>query len=355
MKNKTQLLPLTGIRFFLALWVVVFHQPFFQNPLPALLRSGYLAVGIFFVLSGFVLAYNYSLFEPWSLTNLSQFAVARFARIYPAYFLALLCLVPFADPRNEAGTALLNLTLLQAWVPRAVGSWNGPGWSLSAEAFFYLCFPFIGVAIWRFSRPATMFLLLWILAIAGPLLLSGRITLNAIAYDPLFHLPQFCFGILCARAWLLMRSRNMLAGRGYLLYLPGILLEILGILLCQSLQLNWVLLNNGLLLPLHALIVLGFSAGGGRLAQFLSWKPLVFLGNASYSMYIFHFPISAWMAFCARRWNHAMLDGYGPTAIYIALDIVLASAVYKFIEEPANRTLRKIWSERKTLAVEVRG
>src|ERR1035437_1893487 len=98
---KPQLPSLTGLRFFLALWVVVFHLTSPGGPLgptvatsPAwicgLVRTGYVAVGVFFVVSGFVLSYNYPLGRRWSSREMASFGIARFARIYPAYFLGLL-------------------------------------------------------------------------------------------------------------------------------------------------------------------------------------------------------------------------------------------------------------------------
>src|SRR5689334_15839214 len=97
---RPQLRPLTSIRFFLALWVVVFHQALpgsyigswaasSAGPAFGFLRTGYVAVGVFFVLSGFILSYNYSLNTSWSRQQVVRFAVARFARIYPAYGVGL--------------------------------------------------------------------------------------------------------------------------------------------------------------------------------------------------------------------------------------------------------------------------
>src|SRR5579862_5200160 len=138
--NKQQLSPLTGIRFYLALWVVVFHQAyanmFLGQLLPRLpefavsiLRTGYVAVDVFFVLSGFVLSYNYSLEKSWTFSQFVRFGIARFARIYPAYCVGLLLVLPFvgASLLNDLSpssvvtqllAAILNLTLLQSWVPR---------------------------------------------------------------------------------------------------------------------------------------------------------------------------------------------------------------------------------------------
>src|ERR1044071_2165280 len=98
MSSKLQLHSLTGLRFFLALWVVVFHQSSRLGPMPpalfGLLQTGYVAVGFFFVLSGFVLAYNYPLVAAWSKDELVRFGIARFARIYPTYFLGLVTIAP---------------------------------------------------------------------------------------------------------------------------------------------------------------------------------------------------------------------------------------------------------------------
>src|SRR5262249_9958006 len=103
-------------------------------------RNGHLAVGLFFVLSGFVLAYNYAGRE----VSARKFWLARFARIYPAYLLGFLLIAPAVvfryqdNPGKLTASGLAAGTLLQAWIPRLELAWNGPGWSLSNEAFFYL-------------------------------------------------------------------------------------------------------------------------------------------------------------------------------------------------------------------------
>ena len=100
------LLPaLTGLRFFLALWVIIDHlvgpghafEPFAQmlpHPLYMVVRGGYLAVNTFFVLSGFVLARTYGT-TPWRPRNLWKYGVGRVARVYPVYLLSLIIVAPF--------------------------------------------------------------------------------------------------------------------------------------------------------------------------------------------------------------------------------------------------------------------
>jgi peptidoglycan/LPS O-acetylase OafA/YrhL len=106
MPHRNRLLPLTGLRFFLAISVVIYHQtspdnylgpvtPRLPDILFAISRTGYVAVDVFFVLSGFVLSYFYSLATRFSSSQLVSFAINRFARIYPTYCLGLLLIAPF--------------------------------------------------------------------------------------------------------------------------------------------------------------------------------------------------------------------------------------------------------------------
>lgn len=157
-----QLNPLTSIRFLFALLVVLFHGVLatdgsldaWPHFIAAVISHGFVGVSFFFVLSGFILAYSYS-----GRLRLPQdqrdFWGARVARILPAYFLAFLIYSPFAiysvmisvNPLSSAMNSLtiasFQLTLTQAWIPKAALAWNSPAWSLSIEAFFYLLFPFI--------------------------------------------------------------------------------------------------------------------------------------------------------------------------------------------------------------------
>jgi len=372
--RKGQLLPLTAIRFFLAVWVVLFHQGYpdaylgwWLPKLPELarcvLRTGFWAVGVFFVLSGFVLSYNYSLDKSWSSSQLTRFGAARFGRIYPAYCLGLLLMAPFTLAAGavwpQIKVAVLNATLLQAWLPSTLMSWNYPGWSLSHEAFFYCCFPLVGLALWRLSSYRSILTagsIILGIALIGPLIavsipLTGwgtvpavapgdRFWVNLIAGNPLFRLPDFCIGIVTGRLYHLLRGQgSMLVGRGYWLYVPGILLEILAIRLGSFQPYSMVL--NELLVAVHAAVVLGFALGGGMAARCLSVRPLVFLGNASYSVYILQIPVALWMNRSANWLFSAKPAGFAAMPVYLAVLVGVSSLVFKLLEEPANLALKK--------------
>ncbi len=110
-ETKTpEVLPLTSLRFFLASWIVLFHL---DVTIPRIVKTqasgaskalntlfcAYVAVSIFFVLSGFILALNYRLDQPWDAARRWRFAVARFSRIYPVYLLALILISPIIGRR----------------------------------------------------------------------------------------------------------------------------------------------------------------------------------------------------------------------------------------------------------------
>jgi peptidoglycan/LPS O-acetylase OafA/YrhL len=378
---KEELSSLTGLRFFLALWVILFHQAFFSHhswisDLPEtvviLIQAGYAAVGVFFVLSGFVLAYNYRLDKPWLQEQIRRYAAARFSRIYPAYAVALLLSAPWvmrlylqnpslATTVKETLRAILAWTLLQAWIPMSAEAWNGPGWSLSVEAFFYCCFPFLGVALWRCSRVRSLFaiaFLIWLGSLiapavavtiplksdqAVPALLWGPASMgfwvNLVKFNPWVHIPEFCIGVSIGRAYYLLRaSANSLFRKGYYFYVPGIMLEVAVILRYHSAV--YLFLHNGLLLPLHALVILGFALDGGVLARILSIRPLALLGNASYAMYILQTPIGNYMAVIEKRIFRMSPSAWGGMALYVGVLIVLSAAFFQFIEEPLHRRLK---------------
>jgi peptidoglycan/LPS O-acetylase OafA/YrhL len=144
---------LTGLRVIAAYFVVLYHYgSSFANsvgvphPIGKILSNGYLGVSFFFVLSGFILAYTYrNPLTTWSAKK--AFFLARLARIYPVYIVALLASFfigsQYVEPISIG--AIPQFALLQSWVPysASVQYWNTPGWTLSVEALFYVSFPLV--------------------------------------------------------------------------------------------------------------------------------------------------------------------------------------------------------------------
>ena len=390
--SRRQLPALTGIRFFLAMWVVVYHQsdsllgplgaaPWLHRAIEGIVQTGYTAVSAFFVLSGFVLAYNYDLRTLGSGRNGVRFGIARFSRIYPAYVTGLLILIPLAIYRlvavveggmhAGAGNFILSLCLLQAWVPGSALSWNYPGWSLSDEAFFYAMLPFAGVLMARIAEGSsgrrTFRLLglaaaLWLLGLAVPVwavlhqvphfgdaqatdieLVGEGAWANAIRYSPVFRLPEFCMGVVLALLYRSIPAKSRLWNSGARFYVPGAAIVLL--VLANGDRIPYPVVHNGLLAPAYAMIFFGLALEGGILVRFLSLPAVVFLGNASYSMYILHAPIGAWMSIGFRRLLN--VDPYGPAWLicYMTAVIGLAALFFRKAEEPSHRWLRKRLSD----------
>ncbi len=119
-------------------------------------RSGWLFVDMFFLLSGFIFAHVYLgrglLSSP---RELADFAVARFARLYPLHLVMLLvtALLFWGKADNTPLAFLAHLTMLQALVQPVAQTFDGPTWSLSVEAACYLLF---AVCCWQCRRAASL-------------------------------------------------------------------------------------------------------------------------------------------------------------------------------------------------------
>jgi peptidoglycan/LPS O-acetylase OafA/YrhL len=328
---------LTGLRFFLALWVILHHLTgpgqkleatalLLPHGLFTLIRGGYQAVTTFFVLSGFVLTQSYASTQ-WTRRNTLRYALGRVARVYPVYLLSLAVVAPFivADRTpGKAGYLIAHFLLVQSWLGAIPVNWNTPAWSLSCEMFFYAMFPlaalFIRRANWRNVA----------LAAAIAVCLTRAMWAVGVSDNikPLVHLSDFLMGIAAACAYnlLILRARPP---RGWWLYIPG-LASAAGVIAYPEVLPKFIDLNSALR-PLNAILLIGLALGGGVVARGLSARLTVYLGKSSYAMYILHVPILWW---CLRR-----SPEFSPP-LYIAIVIAVSALVYGVFEEPANRKLR---------------
>jgi len=306
-----------------------------------------------------VLARGYS-DHRWNRAGLLRYGAARVARIYPVYAVSLLIIAPlaYADlflrepaPALVTKTALLaNYTfVLQGWTGTLPVHWNTPAWSLSCELFFYLCFPLILLLArctsWRRSLAAAG------VALALPILLPlGGLPES---WKPLAHLGDFLLGIASAGIYdALVRRRPRLVGRGYWLYLPASTLFV--VLVSLSPLVERMLPLDALLRPLNALLLLGLALGGGLIVRLLSNSPAVLLGKASYALYILHVPLLWWYK-RSPVFRATAPSPLGASLIFIAGAILISVIVFKVVEEPANRVLRRALVSRLAPLVDNRG
>src|SRR6187402_3052636 len=154
--KRAEIRQLTGVRFIAAIWVVFYHFRFMilgvvpeLKPVGFLFEGGYLAVDVFFVLSGYIIAYQYLRAFPRGRGDYGAFLVKRLARIYPLQLVTLALTVvtvlvglgigvPITPASNfTVWGAVQDALLIRGWVVPSQG-WNFPAWSLSAEWFAYL-------------------------------------------------------------------------------------------------------------------------------------------------------------------------------------------------------------------------
>lgn len=291
--------------------VILFH-PEFNIPGS---RFGYAGVGFFFVLSGFILTYVYADRRP---VKLIDFYRRRIARVWPLHLVTTL-IVLFAVVGTEQqfsrpwGTAkfLANVFLLQSWIPEQtwVFSINGPAWSLSVEAFFYLLFPLL---LMGGARSLLMKFVVYFLVTISVLVmfdfgfiegLSKMAMRTVIHVNPLFRLYDFCVGMISGFAFLKYSSNPAVSSRLQRPWGP-----LLALLLCVAYYLvfHWLIADIhqdlGALLtwfrivapaPVFAIAVFAFAntLDGSIWSRLLSNRIMVYLGELSFGFYLIHQPV----------------------------------------------------------------
>ena len=358
-RKPAPLKALTGLRCFAAINIVLFH---FSNPhwfgfLAPVVNAGFISVSYFILLSGFVLAYNYAEGRAQGELDRKRFWEARFTRIYPIYFLSLLLSLGQLKAEYPTHThamfwtgVVLTPLLLQGFVPAVATFLNTPAWTMSAEAAYYVIFPWLArwkrpqrlaphlvkmAGVWALGLvPGALYIALNPDGIAHPDRWSYGPWLWALKYTPYSHVFSFIFGVMLASLDQMIERANRLRLWLGLLGFGG----IYGLLSLGPLV-PYAIIHDGLLMPLFACIILGL-AGENPLAHALGVRPLVFVGEASYCLYLLHFNL--WILIHSSHVLDALgLSRFDPWISYVLL-IALAVAAQHFIEKPAQRKLREL-------------
>jgi peptidoglycan/LPS O-acetylase OafA/YrhL len=345
---------LTGLRFFAALWVVAFHTLAFNNGyLQDIRGAGFLGVPVFFVLSGFVLTYSYV--ESIDRLKVSTFLQARWARIYPALVVAVV--YTFVLERTETrmspiasvGNAGANLLLLSAWFP--VVGLDSPLWSVSDEAFFYGLFKHVAIKIRtvvvnKDRETALLLLALSILVPLLPLLLLGTHYASAFGHVattlPILRLPTFCMGIYLALQYTNPRSVcSHLLSKASIVVAALVMGVVIFLLVPQTAKdplFHFMApVSSGVIVLPVCVLLLALTRREFWLSKLLSSPVLVLLGEASYSLYLFHAP--TWSAFKTAA-QHFHFDAQVWWFAYFAVLQSLCILCFKYLETPLRILLR---------------
>jgi peptidoglycan/LPS O-acetylase OafA/YrhL len=370
---------LTGLRYVAAVTVAIGHGALaLRHDWLAQLVAQISSIGmtLFFVLSGFVLWLNYA--ESFAAKPLSEalreFAIARFARLYPMYAVLVLGIVAWMAVRRGTEPRSLGfvLTMTQAWFPVLNGKMLVaviPSiqhlWSISVELFFYLLFPAVCILLARVRRLALIILLalanLLLFAIATFVFFSyGDTLLDTFApslaqdgmqwltyYAPYLHISQFLAGCLLAMAYLDRVAKPIGSGEKraatVLFWLSVAGLAMLPVMLfvqpvLPSYSLAIEIAGRLGEVVFFSIIMLGASRYG--LGRFLSWRGLIIAGECSYSVYLLH-PFLIRIAMIGISSVVTVSEFVLRLCLFVAVTTIIAWGAYSLIEAPSRAWLRR--------------
>ncbi len=360
----------TSMRGVAALLVVAYHLQFgaqsylpFESATP-FFKRGYLWVDLFFILSGFIISYSARMDEraPYGWAQIKTFIVNRFARIYPLHVATLLIMVAVAIItrmiRLLAGkpvsldilspASILNffeqLFLLNAWGVTGRVGWNIPSWSISAEWAAYMLFPLLAALVvrWRGAALAAFGFLAvafyaWVGLTTGVLdIVKGAAILRGLA--------GFALGMILYT----QRARFAAMGDRQLGLLQAAGLALVLATLCLG-------LNDVFAMPGFFLLVATTWPDRGWLATPLKTRPLHWLGDISYSVYLNHFwVLGIWHFISAPVLYRLALPPMLERAIVLAgafpLVIAVSAVTYRYLETPARKAIQAAYHGRQRAA-----
>ena len=346
---------LTSLRGLAAMMVVMQHfsvtaERHAAVPIPSLVPHGYMAVDLFFTLSGFIMGHTYHPeFARRGLRAMPDFLLKRAARILPLNTTMVIVIVLtgmlsqrllgnniFSANDHILFDAACNILLLQGF---GIGTnLNGPSWSVCTEFAAYLLFPVL-LAL-AFSRLFSVVLLAALAAfgaLAVVALNHSRLGLDTTLPGGMFTrcFAQFLIGLCTFRLTSIFKSMHFL-GADWLAALAG----------------AWIAVALVLRVDLPAAIgfpvlVAALACNSGKIGRIMAMKPPYFLGEISFSIYLVHDPLRA-IALGVLRFVHPSLIGAVPALGFALLSSLLvippAWLAYVTIERPGRRFMRGLWA-----------
>ncbi|MBT0769481.1 acyltransferase [Kineosporia sp. J2-2] len=345
MSPHTHRADVQGLRAVAVIMVILFHS---AVPFPA----GFAGVDVFLVISGFVITGQMQRLHARGEFRVGRFFARRVQRLFPALLVMLLVVLlfslliqpPLGPQETTAKTAAGAITLTGNFV---ILRWTGGYfanaaesnvllhvWSLSVEEQFYLAFPFIMLAAWwlarRLRRPVGVPVACVAVVTGFSFALSLWTTNSDNRYGPI-ALSDFAFYSSPTRAWefgvgallALLPAERVRPGRQL-----GSCLGIVGA--ATLLGMNFVIDRNtpwpgtAALLPVlgTALVI---AAGTGPVTSLLATRPVVRIGDLSYSLYLWHWPF---ILFGGLLWPNL------PLIWFALLSVPAAWAGFRYVEQP---------------------
>lgn len=352
LQNKPYLISLQALRAIAFLGVFISHCD--------ILDLGKWGVSVFFVLSGFVLTYNYYNRDiNFSFKNSILFSLKRIAKLYPLHILTLIAtlyliqeLFTVFQNTSVFKNVIFNILLIQAWVPQSSVYWslNGVAWYLSVCLFIYMLFPLIITIIRKYNKTFTALFSIFIIFsiqfvfafLTQYVNVSSDVSNNfyqwATYISPIFRLGDFAIG--CNLGYLFLRKSHSIKT------FTATLLECLVIILIVVSQfifneritflgMPWCRYTV-LYLPSTILLIYLFALNKGSISKILTNRILIFIGNISAYTFLIH-------QICIRYINKffPMLNKWVLFFVALAATILL-SFIYQQIENCVKCKLQRL-------------
>jgi len=355
----TRLDALTGLRFFAALLIVVHHLQG-QLWLPQLSAHFAFAGGVsfFFVLSGFILHYNYR--DKTSSIPWPEFMGMRFFRLWPAH-VAALCYVFFLAPAWWTNWISANMSplqfgqvlfLMQSITPDAKTFYaiNSVSWSISTELFFYMAFPLLC----RFGRRNPVNTLLCVaafvvsyLVVAQYFLYNHDINGNATGLyyiSPLSRIFEFACGIFCAEMVIFRKWGPRFANATFTEIFCWI--SLAASLWGQAHLSAFMTKTFGPVVggyayiavpvPAFVLLIATMSNAKGVTSRFFATPAMVWLGNISFALYLVHQPT---INFFKQHMRDLLF--LQQIVLFAGMTVGVSALIFYFVEIPGVRLSRQ--------------
>jgi peptidoglycan/LPS O-acetylase OafA/YrhL len=348
-----ELSALTGIRAVAALWVLCFHLrddlelliPEVYFPIHVLFSHGYLGVDLFFILSGFILAYNYTdLFQRFSWAGYRFFLWRRFARIYPAHFASIMILVIYVftwghgfTPHRYTPQGLVeSLLMIHAWTIPIPKVWNSPSWSISLEWLAYMFFPLLLILFTWLRRLGGIIVTIIMLFATMGVIFNVLDYPGTQAYGLFRIIAEFSSGILICKLYRQEIGKNLPWDR-IIAFLAILILFVGGIteVSFRISALYWVPL-------LMVLVIFGLAYSPPKLTKILGSPVALFMGRASYSLYLTHMITVPVLRHITYSYEAAQADFLVRLMLIVAWVVVIllvAIVMYLIVEEPVRYKL----------------
>jgi peptidoglycan/LPS O-acetylase OafA/YrhL len=357
--SKQKIDALTPLRFIACMAIITCHSRGHFG-LPTDLGAPYQftqSVSFFFVLSGFIMAFVYPNLDGAGATG--KYWLARFARIWPLHLIILLFYVLLLPELShyDLFPTIANMLLVQSWFPNQAWffSFNSVTWSIGTECFFYIAFPFLIKNFeknWPWKLGFSFLLAMGMIQLANflhaPSVSPDQVSVHGLIYiNPLSRLFEFVVGMTAAgfyRKYVANRHASQFVGLGFEVFAIALLVVLCGntakiahwfsrLPLIEEGGRMWIA-DCGISVITCMLLILVMAWGRGPISRLLASKPLVLLGEMSFSVYLLH------RMFLHYYWNHfAPERGPWPMVIYLAMVLVGAYATWSLIEMPVRQLI----------------